>query len=281
MTLPRPSSTGGGLCETTQRRIFRHPLLSIHWESHVHGGGGEMLPYIEPLVVELGELAEHGAGLLLVLAHGAGEGVGPRRADHLLVVGDVYDEQGAQLGDQLQPQGVPQPGDAHIHGLGPSSFTSNGHRCCDVVTYFSARSRISCSVSNLATQTLWSRASPLASVLSVGRANSISRRPCTWSQSMSQTPCGKPLTTRLPTHCRAHHFLLVPQKCWFAGILTNLGVLLYEPLCRSFAKLFVMDHPFVLIHLKSFPHFHISGKRKYYCTGDILSYHPTSQHLFS
>lgn len=44
-------------------------------------------------------------------------------------------------------------------------------------TYFSANPWASSSTSNLATQSLRNKLSPLASVLSVGKANSISNNP--------------------------------------------------------------------------------------------------------
>lgn len=71
--------------------------------------GGGVVPYIEFLMVEFSELAEHRARLPLVLAHSAGEGIGTGGTDRLLVVGDISDKQGAKLRDQLQPQRVPQP----------------------------------------------------------------------------------------------------------------------------------------------------------------------------
>lgn len=66
-------------------------------------------PHVEFLVVQLGELAQHRCGLVLVLGHGAGQSLGAGRADGLLVVSDVSDQQGAKVRDQLQVQGLPQP----------------------------------------------------------------------------------------------------------------------------------------------------------------------------
>ena len=69
-----------------------------------------VVTHIELLVIELGELAEDSGSLVSVLAHGGEQGLGGGRADRLLVVGDVTDEQGAELRDQLQTQRLPQPG---------------------------------------------------------------------------------------------------------------------------------------------------------------------------
>lgn len=68
MTLPRASSTGGGLFKNKNYKYitlwclnsFRVMLLSDH-------GAGS---YIEFLVVELSELAEHCGRLVCVLGHG-------------------------------------------------------------------------------------------------------------------------------------------------------------------------------------------------------------------
>lgn len=68
-----------------------------------------MAPHIELLVVELGELAQHWCRLVLVLGHCAGQSLCASRANGLLVVGDVSDQQGAKFRDQLQAQGLPQP----------------------------------------------------------------------------------------------------------------------------------------------------------------------------
>lgn len=59
-------------------------------------------------MVDLSELAQHRSRLVLVLGHGAGQSFGCSRADRLLVVGDVSDQQGADLRDQLQSQRLPE-----------------------------------------------------------------------------------------------------------------------------------------------------------------------------
>lgn len=62
-------------------------------------------------MIELSELAQDSGGLVAVLRHGTGQSLSSSRADSLLMVGDISDEQRAELGDQLQTQGLPQPGD--------------------------------------------------------------------------------------------------------------------------------------------------------------------------
>lgn len=64
---------------------------------------------VELLVVQLGELAQHRCRLVPVLGHGAGQGLGAGRADGLLVVGDISNQQGAKVRDQLQVQRLPEP----------------------------------------------------------------------------------------------------------------------------------------------------------------------------
>lgn len=64
--------------------------------------------YIEFLVVELSELAEHCGRLVCVLGHGVWQSFSSGRTDGLLVVGDVSNEQGAELGNQLQIQRLPE-----------------------------------------------------------------------------------------------------------------------------------------------------------------------------
>lgn len=75
-------------------------------------------------MVQLGELAQHWCRLVLVLGHGAGQSLGAGRADGLLVVGDVSDEQGAKVRDQLQVQRLPQPEQDNK----PSSLTLRADR---------------------------------------------------------------------------------------------------------------------------------------------------------
>lgn len=60
-------------------------------------------------MVELCELAEHGSRLVSVLGHGTGQSLGCCATDGLLMMGDVSDQQGAELRDQLQPQRLPKP----------------------------------------------------------------------------------------------------------------------------------------------------------------------------
>lgn len=60
-------------------------------------------------MVELSELAENGGGLLSVMGHSSGQSFCAGRTDGLLVVGDVPDQQGTKLRDQLQTQRLPQP----------------------------------------------------------------------------------------------------------------------------------------------------------------------------
>lgn len=60
-------------------------------------------------MVQLSELAQHWCRLVLVLGHGAGQSLCASRADGLLVVSDVSDQQGAKVRDQLQVQRLPEP----------------------------------------------------------------------------------------------------------------------------------------------------------------------------
>lgn len=56
-------------------------------------GGGET--HVEPLLVEIDEASQHSRGLSLVAADGTGEGIGGGRADCLLVMCHVGDQQTA------------------------------------------------------------------------------------------------------------------------------------------------------------------------------------------
>ncbi len=67
-----------------------------------------VIAHIEFLVVELSELAKHSGRLVSVLGHGARQRIGSRRTDGLLVVGDISNEQGAELRDHLQTQRHPE-----------------------------------------------------------------------------------------------------------------------------------------------------------------------------
>lgn len=59
-------------------------------------------------MVELSELAEHRGRLVFVLGHGTRQSFGTGRTDGLLVVGDVSNQHGADLRDQLQTQRLPE-----------------------------------------------------------------------------------------------------------------------------------------------------------------------------
>lgn len=59
-------------------------------------------------MVELSELAENSGRLLSVVGHSSGEGFCTGRTDGLLMVGDVPNQQGTELRDQLQTQRLPQ-----------------------------------------------------------------------------------------------------------------------------------------------------------------------------
>lgn len=73
-------------------------------------------PHVEFVAVELGELDEDSGRLVSVMGHGGRQSLSAGRTDGLLVVGDVSDQQGAKLGDQLQAQGLPQPAGSEENG---------------------------------------------------------------------------------------------------------------------------------------------------------------------
>lgn len=63
---------------------------------------------VELLVVQLSESSEHWRRLVPVLGHGAGQSLCAGRADGLLVVGNISDQQRAEVRDQLQVQRLPE-----------------------------------------------------------------------------------------------------------------------------------------------------------------------------
>ena len=59
-------------------------------------------------MVELSQLAEHCSRLVSVLGHSTRQGFGCGRTDSFLMVGDITNQQGAELGDQFQTQRLPE-----------------------------------------------------------------------------------------------------------------------------------------------------------------------------
>lgn len=83
--------------------------------------------HVEFLVVELSELAENCGRLVSVLGHGTRQSLGAGGADGLLVVGDVSNQQGAELRDQLQAQRLPESG----RGTRQEVSSAGGFSECD------------------------------------------------------------------------------------------------------------------------------------------------------
>lgn len=94
--------------------------LSGHslWEAEV---GCET--HVEFLVVDLCELGQDGGRLLVVLADGAGQSLGPRRTHRLLVVDHILNQERTQFRDQIQTQSLPES--ETMHNISTTTFSQS------------------------------------------------------------------------------------------------------------------------------------------------------------
>lgn len=75
------------------------------------GRYSHFLSYIEFLMVEFSKLAKHNGRTVSVLGHSTGQGLGAGSTHSLLVMGDIADQQRAELRNQLQTERLPEPED--------------------------------------------------------------------------------------------------------------------------------------------------------------------------